>query len=373
MKTHMVIVTMMFAVHIAIPVAAAVKYVTPTGSGNCTSWPSACSLPTALATAESGDELWVKAGTYAPFTLVNGVKIIGGFAGTESAASQSNPAANLTIVDGGGTAQCVTGADLAATSVLRGFTIRNGYDSGSDGGGGLILSNSGALIVQSIFENNKAADFGGAVGIQGVGTPKFINCTFRNNGHTSGLTPKGGGAVYVYRGSPEFINCLFHGNKAGEGGAVLVYQGTPTFINCTMAANESTIGQGGALFDQDGLAHLKNCILWNNVTTRGVGYADAIYSGGGGASTARFSNIQGGWPGTNILNADPVFQGAGYDIGSASPCLDVGENAALPLDDGDLDWDAPTIETIPKDLQLQNRVKFGTVDMGAYEVQVTDE
>jgi hypothetical protein len=30
-------------------------------------------------------------------------------------------------------------------------------------------------------------------------------------------------------------------------------------------------------------------------------------------------------------------------------------------------------EAGPKDLQLQPRVKFGAVDMGAYEVQVTDD
>ena len=41
------------------------------------------------------------AGTYAPFQLKEGVKIIGGFAGTETYIVQSNPANNVTIVDGG--------------------------------------------------------------------------------------------------------------------------------------------------------------------------------------------------------------------------------------------------------------------------------
>jgi hypothetical protein len=355
-------------------VIAAVKYAKPTatGTGDCNSWTNACTLPTALAAAESGDDLWVKSGTYAPFALVNGIKIIGGFAGTESAASQSNPAVNLTIVDGGGTAQCLAGADLAPSSILRGFTIRNGMDSGYDGGGGILLQNSSALIVQCIFETNKASAFGGGASVRGVGTPKFINCIFRNNGDADGLTPMGGGAVFAYEGSPEFVNCLFHGNKAGEGGAVLVYFGFPTFINCTMAGNEAKIGYGGALFDQDGQATLRNCILWNNSTTSGAPYAAQIYSSGGGASLARYSNIQGGWPGTNMLNVDPLFvsSGSDYSLQETSPCKNTGENAALPLDDGDLDWDGQTSQqTLPRHLGPGIRKMYLIVDMGAYEYQ----
>src|SRR3990172_6697178 len=83
-------------------VQAARFYVATSGSGNCSSWSQACSLASALSSAAAGDEIWVKAGTYAgAIALVNGAKMIGGFAGTETAASQSNPVANETILDGG--------------------------------------------------------------------------------------------------------------------------------------------------------------------------------------------------------------------------------------------------------------------------------
>jgi len=36
------------------------------GSGDCSSWDNACTLQTALANAESGDEIWVKMGVYYP-------------------------------------------------------------------------------------------------------------------------------------------------------------------------------------------------------------------------------------------------------------------------------------------------------------------
>ena len=67
---------------------------------------------------------------------------------------------------------------------------------------------------------------------------------------------------------------------------------------------------------------------------------------------------------------EPDFIGTGshsYDITEYSPCKDVGNNADLPADIGDLDWDGNTTETLPLDLGLVNRVIQLTVDMGAYE------
>jgi len=280
-------------------------------------------------------------------------------------------AANATVINGGGTTQCVTGSDNAASTVLRGFTIQNGWDGGSDGGGGMVLENSSAVIVQCTFVNNKAANFGGAVSVRGTGSPQFINCIFEGNGEATGNDPLGGGVLYAYRGSPTFVNCLFNGNKAGEGGVALVYFGNPTFINCTFVNNQAKIGRGGAIYDPNGQATLKNCILWNNTTTRGVGEADQIGAGGGGRSLARYCDIQAGWPGTNIINADPMFTGditqGYYTLQSGSPCKETGENAALPPDIGNLDWDLDTSEPIPLDLALHERASGPAVDMGAYE------
>lgn len=38
----------------------------PQGSGDCSSWANACTLPTALASAGSGDEVWVQMGLHKP-------------------------------------------------------------------------------------------------------------------------------------------------------------------------------------------------------------------------------------------------------------------------------------------------------------------
>jgi len=72
--------------------AAGIRYAAPSavGSGDCSSWATACTLQTALAGAASGDEIWVKMGVHYPgaagnrsatFTLKNGVSVYGGFGG----------------------------------------------------------------------------------------------------------------------------------------------------------------------------------------------------------------------------------------------------------------------------------------------------
>ena len=56
-----------------------------------------------------------------------------------------------------------------------------------------------------------------------------------------------------------------------------------------------------------------------------------------------------------------------------SPCKNTGDSTiianVLPPDAGDLDWDANTNEPTPNNLAGLSRIRFTTVDMGAYEVQ----
>lgn len=349
---------------------AAVLYVTPTGTGNCGSWANACSLTTGLGLAQSGDQLWVKSGSYGGFTLINGVKIIGGFAGTETSASQSNPAANQTIIDGG-----MISSDNDSSAVLRGFAIVNGRTGANGEGGGFALTNNNALIVQCVFENNTINDFGGAVSVNG-GSPQFINCIFRNNGQGAAnpLETKGGGAVFVREGTPLFVNCLFDNNKAWEGGVLLVKSGTPTFINCTLVNNQATIGYGGAFFDPDGKATFKNCVFRTNSSAKGEARYSLGFSGSGGTTEMRHSNAQGGWEGTGNIDTNPLFQHfvtGNYELQSGSPCKNTGDSTVsdnkLPPDAGDLDWDGDTTGKISLDLARYPRIGQGTVDMGAYE------
>ncbi len=379
-------------------VNAATLYVKATGTGNCTTWANACSLGTALANADplTSDQIWVQAGTYtatvAPFELKNGVKVIGGFAGTETVASQSNPTVNVTILDGATARPCVTNLNAnpgGAAAVLRGFTLRNGRDTDGEGGA-LVLQNSNAIVVSCTFEENSAGYFGGAVFIRGIGSPQFFNCIFRNNG-TAATNPRdtlGGGGVFVDEGAPLFANCLFYNNEAGQGGVMLVRAGYPTVANCTMTDNRSVYQAGGAISDPNGGVTLKNSIVWSNtrmLDPDGAGpdpavpVVDQVSCSESGTSLPTYCDIQGGWSiGSNNINSDPLFTNSGagdYTLTASSPGRDTGFNYDLPADAGDLDWDGNTIEAIPKDLNMNPRkrpILNGIVDMGAYERQVDE-
>jgi len=171
-----------------------VLYAAPTaqGSGNCSSWDNACTLQSALASAVSGDEIWVKAGVHYPgaagnreatFTLKNGVALYGGFAGNETSRDQRDPQANPTIlsgdidqndvntdgnfiaetwndIQGENAYHVVTGNWADNTAVLDGFIITAGQANGSyphSYGGGMYNNWSNPTLSNVTFSGNLAA------------------------------------------------------------------------------------------------------------------------------------------------------------------------------------------------------------------------
>lgn len=164
--------------------AVGILYATASGTGDCSSWANACSLQTALTAAIPGNEFWVAAGTYTPttgtdrsatFQLKNGVAIYGGFAGTETARVQRDPAAQITILSGDldgndddfpnkaeNVYHVVTGATGA---ILDGCTITAGNansDPPNDQGGGMFNNgNSNPTVMNVTFSYNWAEAGGG--------------------------------------------------------------------------------------------------------------------------------------------------------------------------------------------------------------------
>ncbi|MBA7711479.1 hypothetical protein ES703_120442 [subsurface metagenome] len=64
-------------------------------------------------------------------------------------------------------------------------------------------------------------------------------------------------------------------------------------------------------------------------------------------------------------NPDPNLRD--YHLRPGSPCIDMGNNAALPPDTPNLDGDGNTVEPLPFDIDTDVRVSGGTVDMGSDE------
>ncbi len=287
-----------------------------------------------------------------------------------------------------------------ADSVLAGFTITNGYVSGSwyVGIGGAILCeyNSSPTITNCIVSGNSAGWDGG--GINNLSSsPTITNCTFTGN---SAVGNDGGGinnesssptitnctfsgnSAYDWGGAirnilycrPTITNCTFRGNSADDGGAMFYfYESKPTITNCTFAGNSARNGNALAcdsLGSQNNI-QMANCILWDG--------GDEIWNNNGSAITITYSDVQGGWSGAGNIDADPMFDDYLGRLSAGSPCIDAGDNTAVSADTADLDNDGNTVEPIPWDLDGGCRfvdhpdtpdTGNGTppiVDMGAYE------
>ena len=106
------------------------------------SWGTATSLQTALATAAAGDEIWLAQGIYSPgnnptdtFTINKAIELYGGFTGTETIREQRDSEANPTILSGNDVNRIVvTAQSTTNTALIDGVIIQDG-NSDEDGGG----------------------------------------------------------------------------------------------------------------------------------------------------------------------------------------------------------------------------------------------
>jgi hypothetical protein len=352
-----------------------------------TSWAAAFTdLQQALSAAAANDRILVADGTYKPtsgtdrtisFELKNGVGLYGGYAGHGAVDPDvRDPVLYPSILSGDiGVAgdksdnsyHVLSSTGLTSRAVVDGFTITGGNADGTfpyNCGGGMYNSSS---------------------------SPTLINCTFTGNSATG--TYGGGGGMYNSSSSPTLTNCTFSGNSASDGGGMYDHwYSSPTVTNCTFHGNSADYDGGGMYSEYSCSPTLSNCIVWGNVTPSG----SQIHDDPGSMSAITNSDVEGGYTGTGNLNADPLFvrspsPGADGVWGTAdddygdlrlqpnSPCIDAGNNAALPADTLDLDRDGDTAEPIPFDLAGGPRrwdfpavpdTGNGTapvVDLGAYE------
>jgi len=260
---------------------------------------------------------------------------------------------------------------------------------------------SSPTLTNCIFSGNSADYYWGG-GMWNCGArPRVTNCTFSRN------SAEGGGGIYNYESRPILTNCTFSSNSAGYwggGGMFNDWDSSPTLTNCTFSSN-SAERYGGGMYNYGCIFRrptLTNCIVWGNTAPGG----SQIYNKYTPQVAVTYSDIQGGWSGAGNIKVDPCFVQQSYwdDNGTdenpdddfwvegdyhllpTSPCIDAGDNTAVPADTADLDGDGDTDERVPFDLDGNPRfVDFpppgGTgvadppdyneiVDMGAYEAVV---
>lgn len=382
----------------------ALRYVNhaATGSNNGSSWANAyTSLQSALNAAVSGDQIWVAKGTYKPsydyglggvrynhFRMINGVAIYGGFSGTETAVSQRTDfrhgQSNETILSGDigtvgtSTDNCYnviynpSGLALTNTSILDGFTVRDGYGDNTDvwsnhvnGAGICNISNNPRF--ENLTVMNNFADQKGALFFSNS-TVEFRNSTIQNN------ASRDGGGFYSVDSTLFMEGCLIINNSAYDGGGGYVMRGTPLFTNCTISKNTAGFSGGGLCFYGHPVsiptATIRNCIVWGNDS-----YYSQITNGYYGKQIAlSFFNLQlqytcysnllygdvvqleTGWiNATNCVTSDPGFIDADlndFTFYATSVCYGTGNNLYCDTD---------------YDVRGQTRIQNGTIDMGAIE------
>jgi len=279
------------------------------GKNDGSTWLSAFSnLQDALFAVEPCNtaEMWVARGTYYPgvtyvdtFSLINGVAIYGGFAGTESSLEERDIAANPTILSGDisqfgtDTAHIVTAsASTDATAILDGFTIL---------GGRATVSSFGDL------------GRGGGVFVEAGAAPTIRNCTFDDN-----LANLEGGAAYLL-GDAHFDSCTFVNNESLEyGGGVAIVAAAPTITGCTFLRNDAFYAGGGIHID-GGAPQVSGCMFGTN----GAGDGGGIYATSGATGSVERCTFL-----TNTAD----FSGGGMLLLGASPTISdsfFGSNGAI--------------------------------------------
>lgn len=287
------------------------------GSGDGSSWQNAYPrLQDALARARTlapaeSVEVWVAEGVYYPslgaglsasdrtraFQLANNVAIFGGFAGTETAAEQRDPAAHVTVLSGdidrndvvdaagvtlqhehivgNNSYQVVRANGVDASAVLSGFTVTGGLANGGGliestylmrRGAGLYLYSSAPRLSRLEIRGNLAewASDGRGAAIYGEAPSGTVVAPYIEHSRILHNRALSGGAFYGFRSNLRAHGVQFLNNTAVNGGAAyLNLTSNVSFMNCVFAGNTAT-GNGGAIYGFREFLAIANSLMTGN-------------------------------------------------------------------------------------------------------------
>jgi hypothetical protein len=152
-------------------------------------------------------------------------------------------------------------------------------------------------VTGSTFDHNIAFDFGG--GIANVGTLTLTNSTLSGNTALSQVNALGGGIANF--GALQVANCTLSGNSALSGGGIETDSGTLTLTNSTLSGNTANAGiTAGGIGSVGGTSGASTTLV--NCTVAGNTNLDA--AGPGGLFAARTDSGQASFTLQNTIVAD---------------------------------------------------------------------
>lgn len=228
-----------------------------------------------------------------------------------------------TIIDGGASGHVVKfSSGESSSSILIGFTIRNGKD---DYGGGIFCSNS---------------------------SPRISNVMIHSN-----VSEYSGGGIHCYSSNPILERVVIYDNEtSGDGGGICCFNNSNlTLRNVTIAKNIAYSDGNEIACQYASKIEIVNSIIWSEYSP------NPIYIEGSGIISATYSDIKNGsgesYFGEGCIDTAPLFtdyNGNDFHLRYDSPAIDTG--------DPDLDNDGVSWLDDPDDQDPD-----GTrLDMGAY-------
>ncbi|WP_412060987.1 choice-of-anchor Q domain-containing protein [Rubrivirga sp. IMCC45206] len=305
------------------------------------------------------------------------------------------------------------GGGIYTNGAIEGEGVEFEENEADERGGGAFVNNTRVTFRDVEFDSNVAGregvtnSVGRGAGLysQSGARVTIIDAEFELN-RSVGAFPDGAGLL-TQGGTLDVVNAVFNGNVARAGAAVMSRNGSATvsLTNVVIAGNQGAEDTWGILdfndatevsiaqlsmSGNDGFAMVRisrdvstevvNSIFWDN-----DGPAFVQESGGSGELDVENAIVEGGFPdGESILAADPLFRRAPSDgpddewgtadddygdlrLLGGSPAINFGDTGDVPFDTFDLDDDGVTAEILPFDIEGEDRVQDGSVDLGAYE------
>lgn len=270
-------------------------------------------IQSAINAASDGDVVFVYGGTYVECIDFLGKDII-----------VTSPAGAYPVIDGNNRNSVVKfHNNEPSTSLLYGFTIKNG--KGSPNGGGIYIDHANPVIEHCIITEN-SADKGGGIYLN------HSNSHIRDNEISYNNVTEQGGGICVHNGSPNIRDNQIKNNRCdssinlgilGGGGLfatgystrIILYNNTFEFNYALVSA--STFGGGGGLYcidcgeNDDDNEIFENTFIGNITSSKGGG----ILIQRNGSATPRYLIVKNKISGNQAVSGHGggIYAGKGFN------------------------------------------------------------